>query len=77
MLDRRLAVLALALADLPAAAQTAPPARALQCERLFDARAGKVLGAHTVVVRDGYVAEVLPGRAEVPGASAIDLSGHT
>ena len=77
MLDRHLAVLALALASLPVAAQTAPPAQALQCERLFDARAGKVLGAHTVVVRDGRIAEVMPGRANISGAAAIDLSGHT
>lgn len=67
------ALVLLALAALPAQAATT----ALHCGQLFDARSGRVLDARTVVVRDGKVAEVLPGRAEVPGAEAIDLSGHT
>jgi imidazolonepropionase-like amidohydrolase len=50
---------------------------ALQCGKLFDSRSGQLLDARTVVVRDGKVAEVLAGRADVPGATAIDLSGHT
>ena len=70
------------LAALPLAALAQEPARpaatALHCERLFDARAGRVLGPHTIVVRDGRIAEVLAGRSEpVAGATAIDLSGHT
>lgn len=74
------AVVAVLSAAAPALAGAAPAAAepvALQCGRLFDARSGKVLEARTVVVRDGKVAEVLAGRAEVPGARAIDLSGHT
>ena len=50
---------------------------ALQCERLFDSRKAQMLGAHTVLVRDGKVAEVRAGRVDVPGARTIDLSGHT
>jgi imidazolonepropionase-like amidohydrolase len=50
---------------------------ALQCERLFDSRKGQMLGAHTVVVRDGKVSEVRAGRAEIDGARNIDLTGHT
>jgi imidazolonepropionase-like amidohydrolase len=50
---------------------------ALQCGKLFDARGGKVLEARTVVVRDGKVAEVLPGRADVAGAKAVDLTART
>jgi imidazolonepropionase-like amidohydrolase len=50
---------------------------AMQCERLFDSRSGKLLGAHTIVVRDGKIAEVRAGRAEVSGARNIDLAGHT
>ncbi len=50
---------------------------ALQCERLFDSRKGQMLGAHTVVVRDGKVAEVRAGRSEIAGARTIDLAGHT
>ncbi len=71
--------LALALAAITAsvAAHAAEPARALHCGQLFDARSGKLLDARTVVVRDGKVAEVLPGRASVADAQSVDLSGHT
>ena len=65
-------------AATPALAAPAPPEPSvLHCGKLFDSRAGRMLGAHTVVVRDGKVAEVRPGRAEVPGSRSIDLSGHT
>jgi imidazolonepropionase-like amidohydrolase len=59
------------------AAQTAGATNALHCGRLFDSRSGDLLDARTVVVRDGKIVEVLPGRAEVAGATVIDLSGHT
>lgn len=67
------AAVLLALAALPAHAATT----ALHCERLFEANEGRVLDAHTIVVRDGVIAEVLPGRVEVAGAEVIDLSGRT
>lgn len=55
----RLTLLALALAAaLPAQAKTA---FTLQCEHLFDSRAGKMLGPHTVVVIDGRIAAVTEG----------------
>jgi imidazolonepropionase-like amidohydrolase len=67
---------ALALACLmplhAAAADTA-----LQCERLFDSRSGRMLAAHTIVVRDDRIAEVKAGRVDVSGARTIDLAGHT
>jgi imidazolonepropionase-like amidohydrolase len=74
--------LPLPLASLLLASLFALPAHAaeplaLQCGKLFDARSGRVLEARTVVVRDGKVAEVLAGRAEVAGAKAVDLSGRT
>jgi len=73
----RLLPLLAALAAAPAiAAQPAPPT-ALHCGQLFDSRSGEVLGAHTVLVRDGKIAAVTPGRSDVPGATSIDLSGHT
>jgi len=51
---------------------------ALHCGKLFDSRSGKLLGAHTVVVRNGKVAEVLPGRAgAAAGMAAIDLADRT
>ena len=71
-------VLGLVCSVQVAAAPPAPaPAQALQCERLFDSRSGQLLDARTVVVREGKVAEVLPGKVQVPGATAIDLSGRT
>ena len=68
------AALALALLS-PFAASAAD--QALQCERVFDARRGAMLGAHTIVVRDGKIAELKPGRVDVAGATTIDLAGHT
>ena len=68
------AAVALALLS-PFAASAAD--QALQCERVFDARRGTMLGAHTIVVRDGKIAELKPGRVEVAGAATIDLAGHT
>ena len=50
----------------------------LHCGKLFDSRSGKVLGPHTVIVRDGKVADVLSGRVEPVGdATSIDLSSRT
>jgi imidazolonepropionase-like amidohydrolase len=65
------------LSSLFALPASAAEPLALQCGKLFDARSGKILEARTVVVRDGKVAEVLPGRAEVAGAKAIDLTERT
>jgi imidazolonepropionase-like amidohydrolase len=74
MRHRLLAVAILSSLALPASGADT----ALNCGKLFDSRSGKLLGAHTVVVRNGKVAEVLAGRAEtVANATAIDLSGHT
>ena len=36
-----------------------------------------MLEASTIVVRDGKIAEVLPGKAEVKDAEIIDLSART
>lgn len=60
-----------------AAEPATPQAQALHCERLFDSRAGRMLGAHTVVVRDGRIAEVLAGKVAVAGAAVVDLSART
>ncbi|MBB5208543.1 metal-dependent hydrolase family protein [Chiayiivirga flava] len=50
----------------------------LRCGKLFDARSGRTLGAHTVVVREGRIAEVVAGRPDGPGYSdpgAKDTTG--
>jgi imidazolonepropionase-like amidohydrolase len=74
---RALVLLALLSPTLHAAEQTAEPT-ALHCGQLFDARSGKVLGPHTLLVRDGKIEQVVSGgNADVPGMPAIDLRGHT
>lgn len=70
-------LLALALAASATPAPAAEPV-ALHCERLFDARAGRMLGEHTIVVEDGRVRSLLPGRAKLPdGTRSIVLAGRT
>jgi imidazolonepropionase-like amidohydrolase len=67
----------LAVALLSTAAPAFAADTALHCGKLFDSRAGKMLGEHTVVVRDGRIAEVTAGHASVAGADTVDLSKHT
>ena len=73
----RIASLALAASVFAAGTAAAAEPVALQCGRLFDARAGRMLDAHTVVVRDGRIERVESGRVDVPGTKAVDLSGHS
>ncbi|CAN4278508.1 amidohydrolase family protein [Pseudoxanthomonas sp. LjRoot125] len=82
-MNKTVLALAMAACGLPAcmtarAAEPAAPATlALHCERVFDARSGKVLGEHTILVRDGRIAEVIPGRAKLSDAESIVLADHT
>lgn len=72
MRHRSLAVAILCALALPAFGADS----ALHCGQLFDSRSGKLLGAHTVVVGNGKVAEVLAGRAEaVADATTIAMPG--
>ena len=74
MRQRLLTAAVLSTLALPAFAADS----ALHCGNLFDSRSGKLLGAHTVLVRDGKIAEVHAGHVEAAAnATAIDLSGHT
>lgn len=51
---------------------------ALYCDRLFDARTGKVVGAHTILVQDGRISTLTAGRSAPPdGVASIELSGRT
>lgn len=65
----------LAPISLPLAAQS--PTTALQCGQLFDSRSGEVLGAHTVLVRDGRITAVTPGHDTVAGFDLVHLPRHT
>ncbi len=73
---RLLPLLALAAGLSPQLAAAGPVA--LHCDRLFDARSGRVLGEHTIVVEDGRIQSVLPGRAKLAeGAESVMLAGRT
>ena len=50
---------------------------ALQCGDVFDAKAGRLIGAQTIVVDAGRITSVQSGKVDVAGATAIDLAGHT
>lgn len=76
-MSRTASAAVLALACLAPLHAIAADDTALYCERLFDSRGGRMLGAQTVVVRGGRIAEVRPGRVEIAGARSVDLSGHT
>jgi len=73
MLMRRTALAASLLLALPAHAAST----VLHCGEVFDAKAGRLIGAQTVVVEDGRVKSLQPGKVDVAGATVIDLSGHT
>ena len=56
----------------------AATAMALQCGNVFDSKTARLVGAHTIVTgADGRIQDVLPGKATVPGATVLDLSGET
>lgn len=69
------AVAAFAAPAAPSAAT--PGVTALHCANLLDTAGGKLLGETTIVVEGKRIREVRPGRAEVPGAAAIELAGAT
>ena len=79
-----LATAVLALTAAAAAAQQGEPAArgaqqdtVLHCGRLFDADSGKLLGEHTLRVREGRIAELRRGIADGAAGDAIDLRAHT
>lgn len=51
--------------------------QALRCGRLFDARSGRLLGPHTLLVQDRRILSVAPGIARTPAADSVDLSAHS
>ncbi len=66
-------LLSVALLTLPAIAGAQDTV--LHCGRLFDADSARLLGPHSIVVRDGRIAAVQPGHVAAPdGAQRIDLS---
>ena len=50
----------------------------LHCGQLFDAKSGKLLGEHSLTVRDGRIADVHAGPMQAPaGAQVIELGSLT
>ncbi len=67
----------LALQVLSAGAAAAEEVVLVRAGRLFDSRAGRLLGARDVLVRDGVVAAVGERIAAPAGAVVLDFSGYT
>jgi imidazolonepropionase-like amidohydrolase len=61
------------------AVQAAP--QVLLCSNVFDSASGRLLGEHSLVIEDGRIKELRPGRLDAASLGAdthaIDLSGHT
>jgi imidazolonepropionase-like amidohydrolase len=64
-------------AGLLAAGPALADAIAVYCGDVFDSATARLVGAHTIVTSEGRIGQVLPGRVAIPGARAVDLSGHT
>ena len=71
----RPAALLAVLIAAPAVAGAATTA--LQCGDVYDSKSARLVGARTIVVTDGRIAQVLRERANVAGAETVDLAGHT
>jgi imidazolonepropionase-like amidohydrolase len=68
---------ALLAASFVAPASVGAATTALQCGEVYDSKSARLVGAKTLVVTDGRISQLLPGRAEVPGATTVDLARHT
>jgi imidazolonepropionase-like amidohydrolase len=75
----RLGLLAVSLSAAFSVQAAAP--QVVHCGQVFDANSAKLLGEHSIVVREGRIAEVKAGRIDAGSvaadAVAIDLSQHT
>ena len=71
---RPAALLALVIAFPPVAGAATT---ALQCGNIYDSKSARLVGAGTIVVTDGRIAQVLRERATPAGAEVVDLAGHT
>ena len=67
----------LASTSISVHADDVAPVTALQCANAFDARAGRLLGATTIVIEGNRITAVEAGRAAPAGARVIDLAGKT
>ncbi|HEY3519546.1 MAG TPA: amidohydrolase family protein [Rhodanobacteraceae bacterium] len=74
------AVLSMSAAQAADAPQTAAPIASkitvVHCPHLIDTIDGKMLGATSVVIEGDRIAETVPGNADRPGATVIDLPAN-
>lgn len=78
-MHRLLIATLVAVATLPCApAANAAGVSILDCGKLFDSRSGRMLGPHTVTVREGRIESVVPGSAaHTSDGDRINLKSHT
>ena len=78
-MHRLLIATLVAVATLPCApAANAAGVSILDCGKLFDSRSGRMLGPHTVTVREGRIESVVPGSAaHTSDGDRINLQSHT
>lgn len=51
---------------------------ALQCGDVFDSRAARLIGEHTIITgSDGLIKSIVPGKTTSPGVTVVALSGQT
>lgn len=51
---------------------------ALQCGDVFDSRAARLIGQHTIITgSDGLIKSIVPGKTTSPGVTVVALSGQT
>ncbi|MCL1634014.1 amidohydrolase family protein [Luteimonas sp. SX5] len=61
----------------PDAAVQGDALQVLRCGKLFDAKAGALLGPHSVFVQGKRIVSIKPGVAVAADSKAVDLGGHT
>ncbi|MBD9368565.1 amidohydrolase family protein [Xanthomonas sp. XNM01] len=71
-------LLLLATAVLAPSAAAATGHATLHCGEVFDARSGRLIGPHTLVIENGRIGQIISGgHADVYGVPSVDLRGHT
>jgi imidazolonepropionase-like amidohydrolase len=71
------AVFSALLAHAAHAQEAKSAAVAVHCGHLLDVQAGQLLGESTILIEGARIKEVRAGRAELPGASVVELGTET
>ena len=74
----RLGLTLLVLSPIGISPAASAPATVLRCGQVIDSEAGKLVGAHSLLVENGRISQVVPGtEAKFDSAQEIDLGGYT